>query len=192
VGGTIEYKGKESSFSNDLTWLDEDEAKVQAAAGGHLEIVRGSIPGLDTGGSVIIRANDVDREVVSLAMVSGALKFVERNDAVAFDFGVADFTKDGSWRTLDTSGIITVGAVLVLLRFYLINNTVGVPIYLNKFEAGDGLFSPGIVNFTGTNLHGEEVLVPVGVSRKLKYQIPAVGTFTNIDMSIRGWFSPVV
>lgn len=191
MGGRIEYQGKESAFSNDLTWLSDAEAKVEAAAGGHLEIVRGSIPGLDTGGSVIIRANDVDREVVALAMVSGALKFVERNDAGAYDFGVADFTKDGAWHTLDTSGIILAGAVLVLLKFYLINNTIGVPIYLNKYEAGTDIFSAGIVNFTGANLHGEEVLVPVGASRKLKYQIPNVGTFTNIDVSIRGWFAPV-
>jgi len=44
------------------------------------------------------------------------IKYVNRGDPTAYDFSVANFTTDNTWRDLDLSTIIGIGEKLVILR----------------------------------------------------------------------------
>lgn len=188
--GSRVLSGKLSAFSDPLAWLSEAEVAAVVAAGGDLGVCNSAIAALDSGSSVVVEFGGVQREVVALASVVGAVKYVGRGDLAAADKGTADFIKDAAFHTLDLTAIIPAGATAVFISLSLLTTgTVGEfalrpagftgaygELWTFTVFAGGGLFTPQILELPA--------------SRLLEYRAAAI-TWATIDLIVRGWLIPV-
>lgn len=117
------------------------------------------------------------------------LRYVDRGDPAAWDFAVANFTTDGTWRDLDLSSIVPAGAVLVHYRMNLQDDLVASEVAYRKNGNSNGF------NATGTRIQvANQVMVVDGFvacdsGRIIEYWATNT-TFSVINFSVRGWWIP--
>lgn len=114
-------------------------------------------------------------------------KYYDRGDPAAEDFSTADFTKDGTWHTLDLSSIVPEGTVMVYLRVRiqsnLANNAVSLRKHGNLYDINRAVVALQVAML----IYYQDKWVACDSNRKIEYHIPA-GYWPIIDVSVRGWF----
>jgi len=114
-------------------------------------------------------------------------KYFHRGDPTEPDFEAGDFTKDGTWYSLDLSAIIPVNSKLVLLKFMAICGSPNGYVGVRKNGAVDTL-----------NIDTEKYLPTAGVAEFslsvtpdnagiIEYKIPGL-PFPTLEMIVGGWF----
>jgi len=114
-------------------------------------------------------------------------KYFHRGDPTEPDYVVGNFTKDGTWYSLDLSAIIPVNAKLVLLKFMAICGAPGGYVGVRKNGAVDTL-----------NIDTEKYLPQAAVAEFslsvtpdsagiIEYKVPNLA-WPTLEMIVGGWF----
>lgn len=113
--------------------------------------------------------------------------FVNRGDAGAPDFVVANFTRDGAWHDLDLSGIIPAGATAAAAALFIRANVTANTIRFTPSDfAGDDNRTNIITQAAGVSIEQDITLV-LNSDRKVRYKATA-GNWTAIQLTIKGWW----
>ncbi len=121
------------------------------------------------------------------AMKGEISMYVDRGDPASFDFTETDFTDDGAWHDLDLSAIIPATARALLIEFDI--NTVNREkhIRIRKYGNTNAINHQDIETFIAGAHQSGSVIVAVDSNRIIEYNIDAA-TWTELDMTIRGWW----
>jgi len=116
-------------------------------------------------------------------------RFVPRNnDGNVYDYTVASFTKDATWRDLDLSAIVPANATAVLLTFYLNNNTAGEAVLFRKNgNTNTNERLEGSIVVVNLN-HWFQGVIPCDTGRVIEYYATNAGTWAAIGVIVMGWF----
>jgi hypothetical protein len=138
-----------------------------------------------TQGSLEIQPNYTGGLIVGGSPTGG---FVHRSSD-GWDFNLSDFTTDTTWRDLDLSSIVPVGAKAVLINVRIKDDAVYSYFMLRK--NGDTGNNTEIQTYTA--IAWREVrtqpIIAVDSGRVIEYNAEGGGvTWLNIDMRIAGWF----
>jgi hypothetical protein len=118
---------------------------------------------------------------------SRTMQFVSRGDLSAYDFVVTDLTKDGAWYDLNISSIVPASTQAILVYVSMISDTAGVQAqirtngYVNAYNRLAGVSQVAGRNFI------MEGFVPCDAGRLLEYNFQNTGTWSTINILIKGW-----
>jgi len=188
--GSRELSGKLAVFTDPLAALDDSEIAAFVAAGGDIAVVESAVAALDTGSSVKINVRGVSREVVSLASVVGAVKYVDRGDPAAGDFTEATLAARDAWTDLDLSAIVPASATVVHL--FVFGRAANPPkgfIFRAKGNV-NGLNVRGINAVVANLLDFAEMLIPLNAGRVIQYNFETA-TDLVLTVVVAGWLLPV-
>jgi len=117
--------------------------------------------------------------------------YVDRGDPAAFDFTLANFTTDGSWRDLNLSAIVTdATATVVHLRVGIKNPSAGQGFYLRKNGNSNSVSISGLSTQVATlYINNMDVWVQMDANRIIEYLAPNA-SWNNLDIVIKGWLKP--
>ncbi len=129
---------------------------------------------------------DGGADEVNCTGLIGRVNYVDRGDPAAFDWQLANFTRDNAWHELDCSAIVPDGATAIHLRLTGEATAAEMNGILTKngnTNTKNGLFI-WIPTPNGTD--EADSFVACDTNRKLQYRF-AVGSWTWISIVIRGW-----
>ena len=111
---------------------------------------------------------------------------VVREDVALGDFVFSDFTRDGTWRTLDLSSIIPEQSRAVFVHTKIMSvTTVGHRFSLRKYNNTNRQFDT-ITHVVDIN-HYQSGLVEVSRSRKIDYWATNTSDWSDIELTIMAW-----
>lgn len=114
--------------------------------------------------------------------------YIDRGDPSSWDFEVADFTTDGTWKELDLSSIVPSNAVAVNIKVQVLDDTVGSYLRFrtngNSNEVNRVEVATQTLNFY-SHMCGT---IALDSNKKIGYKGSNV-TFTYIFLTISGWFT---
>ena len=103
-----------------------------------------------------------------------------------FDFTLTDLTTDGTWRSLDISGIVPEGTQWIILRVWVKDDAADSAIHLNGDGQENGantvLANTQVANITKAPQHW----VKIAPGRLLYYKADNL-TWTEIQLKVQGW-----
>jgi len=102
----------------------------------------------------------------------------------SWDFDQDDFTEDGTWRSLDLSGIVPVGTKFVTIEIHPTINAVSVNFSFRKNTAAGINFTQQISQVANVQC-SEQFRVAVASDRTIQYNM-GVATWSNI-VKISAW-----
>lgn len=116
-----------------------------------------------------------------------SLFYVDRGDPSTYDFTKEDFITDLQWHDLDLSNIIPKGAKLVHMRVRLASFSLA---GLQFRKRGNfNLINTSTMKIQVANIYYyEDFFISCDLNRKIQYLASDV-LWTNLDMTIRGWFT---
>lgn len=116
--------------------------------------------------------------------------YVDRGDkATGYDFTEADLTLDATWRDIDFSSVVPVGAVAVVMWVAgRASAATRVFQFRKKGNAGAVIVAPLRTQVANQYCDMDSVLVPLDGDRKAQYNGHA--DLTNVLINVRGWFIP--
>jgi len=117
---------------------------------------------------------------------TGIGEIIDRGDNNGFDFGVGDFTKNGSFHTLDLSAIVPANTKMVYMRVDVASDNTAANGYFrklgNSYVQNAARLTTPVVSVTFTY----HVWVFCDVDRNVEYNFSAV-TWSEISLIICGW-----
>lgn len=132
-------------------------------------------------------AYDPDEDNVIAVPQTEAVKFVEREDADAYDFLESDLTMDADWHDLDLSAVVPEGAVMIILHVrYQRSVAVGRLEFIGKTGASTWTSQRLYIN-EANNMHSQAVFLPCDSTRVIRYTTNNA-TLTYIWGVVAGWF----
>lgn len=116
-----------------------------------------------------------------------ALGFVDRGDPAAADFRLGDVTTDYTWRDMDLSGIVSVGAKCVLMRVSVKDN-VADSLFQFRTDGNSNGLNSGIVRTYVANVWSDlDVKIALPASRIIEYRATNT-TFSDLYITVSGWW----
>lgn len=124
----------------------------------------------------------------AVAAAGGGVVFVPRGaDSAANDYGVGDFTTDGTWRDLDLSAIVPAGAIAVYLKMVLKDDAASS--VMSFRENGNANAIESIA--AGTQVANVNIylngIVACDANRVIEY-MGTNTTFSTINVYVMGWW----
>ena len=114
--------------------------------------------------------------------------FVDRGDPAAWDFEKAALTTDGTWRTLDLSGIVPSTAKAIILMGHLMGNGVDWKIRFRTKGNSNEINHAGLETLrANVNRHRTAIVALCG-SREIEYNADNQA-WTTLNLSVRGWWT---
>ncbi len=114
----------------------------------------------------------------------------DRGDPSAYDFTLANFTTDNTWKNLDLSGIVSAGARWVIIYVEIQDNAVG-SILAFKKNLNNNAFAISCLTTQAVDVAIQATLwIPVGTARYIDYKGTYSGgaaVFTAINLTVLGW-----
>jgi len=114
--------------------------------------------------------------------------YVDRGDPAAADYLVTGLTTDGTWRTLDLSGIIPACAVAVHLKTRLQAAPTGNRIRFRKKGNTNEISTLSFPNLAPNVIHRPEGICAVGGSREIEYNADNI-SWSVLSILVRGWWT---
>ena len=112
--------------------------------------------------------------------------FVERADPAAYDYTVASFTTDGTWRDLDLSAIVPAGAVAALIKTQLKDDAAGSYFQYRKNGDSNAISTKTARTQVADVTIESEYIVWLDANRVAEYR-GSNTTFTDINVVVCGW-----
>lgn len=115
--------------------------------------------------------------------------YVDRGDLAVPDFVVGDFVTDGTWRTLDLSGIVPAAAADKLVHFRLkIRDDQAQRLFELRRTAGPNVCNVVTCYIQAANYYrGLEAWVRMD-GRTIQYKASST-VWSTIDLSVAGWMA---
>ena len=114
-------------------------------------------------------------------------RFIDRGDPASADFAVGDFTTDLTWCDLDLSSIVPAGAKAVVLKIEVKDGSLEQFVQFRK-NGNSNIYANFLVYTQTANIRfAGQGIVPCDANRVIEYRT-ANTTFTNIDVTVLGWF----
>lgn len=111
----------------------------------------------------------------------------DRGDPAAYDWVVANFTRDNNWHDLDLSGIVPDKAKFVLFNIEIAQVATGKTFWLRKNgNVNTKNVSQLRTQAVGLTLVGD-VVTPCDANRKVEYRADT-GTWLVINVTVKGWW----
>jgi len=130
---------------------------------------------------------DGGADEIDCSLLPGRHQYVDRGDPVNWDWDVADFTFDGTWRALDCSGIVPAGAKFIYFRVSFKTGAAGESFSLRK-SGNSNTIAASAVRIQAFNYFNEQsFIVPCTTARVVDYYTtgtPEIGC----NVAILGWF----
>lgn len=114
--------------------------------------------------------------------------FVNRGDPASFDFTVANFTTDNTWRELNLSAIIPTTARAVLLELNPATSASGKEFIFRSYGNTNTINHTGVVTKITPGIQHKTCIVAVDANRKIEYKA-VVATWNTLDLVVRGWWT---
>ncbi len=116
--------------------------------------------------------------------------YIKSTETYWYDFVIGDFTRDGTWREKDISGIVPVGTTKVQIRAFLYASGTAHTISWRK--GGESNVEHRVAQDIGTENRNYywDTWVDVSSDRKIEYNITA-GGMTTYSVKILGWLKDV-
>lgn len=114
--------------------------------------------------------------------------YVDRGDPAAVDFAIGDLTDDATWRELDISAIIPLGAKAVLFEIDMQSVNAGREMFLKKYGQTNDVNHWHANTLVGNQHQSEMAIVAVDHNRKVLYNLENA-TWAQLDMILRGWWT---
>ena len=115
-------------------------------------------------------------------------RFVDRGDPSSVDFSVGDFTTDSTWRDLDLSSIVPVGAVAVLLHV-IVKDDVTNSQMLFRRNGNSNVWNRSVVATQAANISiFADIIVSCDSNRVIEYNGITAVAFTTISVIVKGWY----
>ncbi len=125
----------------------------------------------------------------TIAGVTTIGQYVDRGNVAPNDYEVGDFTTDGTWNTLDISGIVPAGAMLVNCRVALRDDVID-NIFAIRTNGQSNGFNISVGRIMIADLdHEYSFWVAPDASRVVEYNASNVA-WLKINVNIRGWIIP--
>lgn len=130
---------------------------------------------------------DLSGKIVKLPIYTVSGYYKDRGDPSNVDFTLTDLTTDGAWHDLDLSGIVPPKAKTVKLFVVIRDDAVSSYIQFRK-NGNTNVFNRTIVRTQVVNEYNDaEITVSCDSNRIIEYQARNT-TFTNISITVKGWF----
>lgn len=113
--------------------------------------------------------------------------YVDRGDNASYDFVLANFTTDGTWRDLDLSSIVPAGAIAVNLNVGVTDDLVNQDFMLRKNGNSYTYNISRSRTFIANVAFYQSSIIGCDANRKIEYYASNT-TWTNIQLSIKGWW----
>ena len=115
--------------------------------------------------------------------------YVPRNaDNPGYDYSQGDFTWDATWRDLDLSGILPVGASAVVMRVYIRDDTASMYFGFRR-NGNTNDREAGYARTQVANVGVEYVfIIPVDANRVVEYK-GSNATVDTMVIYVMGWFA---
>jgi len=113
--------------------------------------------------------------------------FVDRGDPAAADMRVGDFAKDGSWHTLDLSGIVPAGAKAIVFYLGIRCNYVDKKAYFRMFGNTYTYNYSAVRQTVGGVIMQQDLICPVDENRRIEYKIES-SIWTTLTFTVKGWW----
>lgn len=114
--------------------------------------------------------------------------FVDRGDPAAVDFGVGDFTTDGTWRDLDLSGIVPSTARAVLMCGHVEGNAVDWTIKFRKNGNSNETNYCSMNTLRAAVERHRSMIVGIGSDGIVEYNADNEA-WDTLDLVVRGWWT---
>lgn len=112
--------------------------------------------------------------------------FVDRGDPAAYDWVLADFTTDATWRDLDLSSIVPSGAIAVLLRGQFGSNSVGTYMMFRKNGNSNEINVSKQWAQVSAEIWGADIICALDANRVVEYK--GAFTFITLNITVAGWW----
>jgi hypothetical protein len=113
--------------------------------------------------------------------------FIDRGDPSTYDKTLVDLTTDGVYHDLDLSAIVPIGAKLILLRIFILDDAVASQLRFRKNGNSNGYNASYIKTQVANVELDADMLVSCDSSRIIEY-ITTNTTFTGIGITVAGWW----
>lgn len=113
-------------------------------------------------------------------------RFVDRGQMPAFDYTLANFTTDGTWRDLDLSSIVPSGARAVVLRIQIGDNLINQGFSLRQ-NGDTGYGECNLITQVANQYIESQDVVSCDTNRIIEY-FAANTTWTTISIYVCGWY----
>lgn len=171
---TIPTAGQVFNYVDDVDWINEAKWDVMRD---ELIAVLTELGTLPKGAYASVKAR-LD------AAVAG---FIDRGDPAAQDFDHSTLTTDGTWRDMDLSGVVPVGAKGVFLRVRITDDLIDQYFMLRK----KGHTNPWTTSRVRTQVANQEkdidMIVACDANRHIQYHASNT-TWTGIYITVAGWW----
>lgn len=114
--------------------------------------------------------------------------FVDRGDAAADDYELADLTEDGSFNDLDLSAIVPPSAVLILLKVGYQTNTLSKAAQFRKAGNSNAYNISQIIPVVVDVITYQDIEVPCDASQVIEYSLASTET-TETNITVKGWWN---
>lgn len=131
-------------------------------------------------------SGDGDRTISDKAYVDSR-GYHDRGDPASVDFQVGDLVTDGTWRDLDLSSIVPVGATAVSLKVALQDDAVNSAVLFRKNGNSNIFTSPAIDTQVANVTIRSNLIVSCDTNRIIEYNASNL-TFTTINITVLGWW----
>lgn len=139
-----------------------------------------------TAATVAASSGTFTNTVTAKEVVTAYGFFHDRGDPSAFDYVFGDLTRDSTWRDLDLSGIVPVGAKTVALIVGIVTPTVGHVVGFRKNGNVNGFNSSELRGQVSNVFLVQDIIVALDSNRVIEYN--ANVSFTTINIVVKGWF----
>lgn len=130
---------------------------------------------------------DAGADEIDATGLAGRCDLVDRGDPDASDFAIGDLTIDGTWRDLDLSSVVPVGAKAVLLRVWVNSGAVASSFGLRK-KGNSNTSNAGFINTQEAAVWNfTDTVVSVDSNRKIQYNAEDV-SWVGIYITIACWW----
>lgn len=114
------------------------------------------------------------------------MKFVNRGDPATVDIVYTSLTRDNTWRVLDLSSIVPVGAKLLLLRIAFSGSDSIYPVGFRTYGNSNVANRASVLNQVAGKQAHADIWVYCSTDRKIEYMMHTTTTLCNI--TVAGWF----
>ena len=114
--------------------------------------------------------------------------FVSRGDPAAADKTQATLTINGTWVDWDLSSIVPAGAKAVLLGVEFVQTTADVGMFFRRNGNSNEIARSALRSQVANVNYARDVIVALDSNRVIEYFIVNTGTWTNISITVCGWW----
>jgi hypothetical protein len=180
----VEYRGSNVTFSAiDVTirgWI------IPIASSKLTELTEDTSPAND---NLLYTVKDPDgtplERRVTVPNLMG-LVITNPSDNTGWDFTKTDFTTDGTWRDLDLSSLVPLGATHVLIRLAVEATSVNWAVHLRGKGSSSTVGTGGARSQVSGVVNENAFIVPCDSSRVIQYS-GTNGSWSGIWLSVQGW-----